>query len=110
MLAGWNATKLWAKEKNSKPTRLVTGIVSDASDNPIVGAAVTLTNLRTGRKRSAYTTGEGRYQFSDLEPLDDYEVQAAHKGLSSQVRRVSTIDPRNRITLNLQIPPPKEEE
>jgi hypothetical protein len=35
-------------------------------------------------------------------------VQANYKGLTSEVRRASIIDPRNRIVLNLRIPPPKE--
>jgi hypothetical protein len=107
VLAG-AASDLSAKEK--KPERLVTGLVSDESDSPIAGATVTLTDLTTGKKTASYTTAEGRYQFSGLEFTRDYEVQATSKGVASQVRRVSTVDPRNRITLNLQIPPPKEDE
>jgi hypothetical protein len=49
------------------------------------------------------------YQFSDLQTTRDYEVQAAHQGLASQLRKVSQFDPRNRIVLDLRIPPPKEE-
>lgn len=99
---------LIAKEK--KPERLVTGLVSDEAENPIAGASVTLTDLTTGKKTASYTSAEGKYQFSGLEFTRDYEVQATSKGVASQVRRVSTIDPRNRITLNLQIPPPRENE
>ena len=104
----WTAADLTAKEK--KVERLVTGLVSDQADNPIAGATVTLTDLTTGKKSASYTTPEGKYQFSRLELTRDYEVQATSKGVASQVRRVSTIDPRNKITLNLQIPPPKETE
>ena len=96
--------------KDNKPTRLVTGIVSDEADNPIAGATVMLTDLQTGKKSASYTSDEGRYQFSGLEFTRDYEVQATHKGLSSKVRRVSTIDPRRSITFNLRVPPPKDEE
>jgi len=95
--------------KERKPSRVVTGVVSDEVENPLVGAAVVLTDLQTGKKSATYTTGEGTYQFTDLQATRDYEVQAAHQGLSSQVRRVSSFDPRNRIVLNLRIPPPKEE-
>ena len=105
---GMSAPSLAAKD--NKPTRLVTGIVSDEADNPIAGATVTLTDLQTGKKSASYTSGEGRYQFSGLEFTRDYEVQATHKGLSSKVRRVSTIDPRRNITFNLRVPPPKDEE
>jgi hypothetical protein len=95
--------------KEGKRSRVVTGLVADEAENPIVGAAVLLTDLETGKKTATYTTGEGTYQFTDLQPTRDYEVQATHQGLSSQVRRVSSFDPRNRIVLNLRIPPPKEE-
>jgi hypothetical protein len=105
---GMSAPSLAAKD--NKPTRLVTGIVSDEADNPIAGATVMLTDLQTGKKSASYTSGEGKYQFSGLEFTRDYEVQATHKGLSSKVRRVSTIDPRTSITFNLRIPPPKDEE
>ena len=96
--------------KDNKRTRLVTGIVSDAADNPIAGATVTLTDLQTGKKSASYTSDEGKYQFSALEFTRDYEVQATYKGLTSKVRRVSMIDPRSNITFNLRVPPPKDEE
>jgi hypothetical protein len=99
---------LAAKEK--EPRRVLSGIVSDGAENAIVGAAVTLTDLQTGKKTATYTSSEGAYQFSDLQFTRDYEVQAAYKGVSSQVRRVSTIDPRTKIVFNLRIPPPEEEE
>jgi hypothetical protein len=95
--------------KERKPSRVVTGLVSDEAENPITGAAVVLTDLETGKKSATYATREGTYQFTDLQPTHDYEVQATHQGVSSQVRRVSSIDPRNRIVLHLRIPPPKEE-
>jgi hypothetical protein len=99
-----------AGAKETKPTRVVSGIVSDASENPISGAVVTLTDLQNGKKMAIFTGQTGTYQFSDLEITRDYEVQATYKGVSSRVRRISTIDPRNRIVLNLRIPPPKDEE
>jgi len=88
----------------------VSGVVSDAAENPIPGAVVTLTDLQDGKKTATYTGQSGSYQFSELQVTRDYEVQATFKGVSSRVRRISTIDPRNRIVLNLRIPPPKEEE
>jgi hypothetical protein len=97
------------KDKPLRPTRTVTGLVSDESDNPISGATVTLTDLNSGKKLSSYTGDDGRYLFSSLEWTREYEVQAIYKGIPSRVRKVTTIDPRNKITLNLQIPPPKEE-
>jgi hypothetical protein len=107
LLVAFSMPCLLAKE--NKPTRVVTGVVSDEAENPIVGAAVVLTDLQTGKKNATYTREGGAYQFSDLQPTRDYEVQATHQGLASRVRKVSQFDPRNRIVLNLRIPPPKEE-
>lgn len=103
------APPLAAKKKKEVP-RLVAGAVLDESDNPIVGASVVLTDLQTGKKGAIYTQEDGLYEFSDIQETRDYEVQATFKGLSSQVRKVSMFDNRKRIVLNLQIPPPKEEE
>ena len=99
---------LIAKEK--KVVRVVSGVVSDASENPISGAVVTLTDLRDSKKTATYTGQSGTYQFSDLQLTRDYEVQASYKGVSSRLRKISSIDPRNRIVMNLRIPPLKEEE
>jgi hypothetical protein len=96
--------------KEERPTRVLSGVVSDAVDNPLPGAVVTLTDLQDGKKTATYTGQSGSYQFSQLQITRDYEVQATFKGVSSRVRRISAIDPRNRIVLNLRIPPPKEDE
>ena len=110
-LAGILAVQLSARAaKEERPTRVVSGVVSDASENPISGAVVTLTDLQEGKKTATYTGQTGTYRFSGLEITRDYEVQASYKGVSSRARRVSMIDPRNRIVLNLRIPPAKDEE
>ena len=101
---------LTAKDKPLRPSRTVTGLVSDEADNPISGATVTLKDLETGKQLASYTGDDGKYLFSSLETTREYEVQATFKGVASRVRKVTTIDPRNKITLNLQIPPPKEGE
>lgn len=101
------AVGVGAKEK--KPVRLVRGVVSDKAENPIAGAVVTLTDLRTGKATALYTGKDGVYQFSGLEMTRDYEVQATFNEESSRARRVSTIDPRNIVTLNLRIPPLEDE-
>jgi hypothetical protein len=108
LLCAFSMPCLLAKEQK-KPSRVVTGVVSDETENPIVGATVVLTDLQTGKKHAIYTGEGGVYQFSDLQTTRDYEVQAAHQGLASQLRKVSQFDPRNRIVLDLRIPPPKEE-
>jgi hypothetical protein len=94
--------------KEKKPSRVVRGAVLDAKDNPISGAVVILTDLSTGKQSATFTGDDGRYQYSDLNPMRDYEVQAKYKDMSSEVRKVSYIDPRNRIVIDLRIPPPKD--
>ena len=81
-----------------------------SSNNPISGATVMLTDLTDGKQLASYTGEDGTYSFSSLDMTNDYEVQATYKGVSSRVRKVSMIDTRTRITLNLQIPPPAETE
>jgi hypothetical protein len=93
---------LTAKEKHV--TKTITGAVLDESDNGIAGAVVGLTDLQTGKKVAAYTGEGGHYRFSDLSPTHDYEVQATYKGSSSDVRKVSSVDTRMRIVINLTIP------
>jgi carboxypeptidase family protein len=98
-------TPLFAKEK--KPTtKTLTGLVMDRSDNGIDGATVTLKDLQTGVTTAVYTQAGGHYQFYDLKPSHDYEVQAANKGEKSEVHQVSSVDPRLRIVINFTIPPP----
>lgn len=93
-----------------KPTRVVTGKVLDRDDNPIESAAVIITDTSTGKKNATYTQKDGQYLFTGLEPTRTYEVQANYDGESSQIRRVTPVDPRDRIVLHLNIPPPAEEE
>jgi hypothetical protein len=104
MLGGLPAA---AKEK--KPQKELSGTVIDRDDNPIDGAAVTLTDLTTGKKIATYTDREGRYLFAELEVTRDYEVQATYQGVNSRSRKLSQVDPRNRIVFHLRIPPEEEE-
>lgn len=98
-----------APKKKAKVPRVVTGIVVDGSENPIVGAVVEMTDVTTGKKTAMYTQEGGHYQFSDLNQNHDYEIQATYKGVSSKVRTASSFDTRKTIRLDLQIPPPKDE-
>ena len=96
-----------AKQKK-KISRTVTGVVLDEANNPIVGASVELTDTRTAKKVAIYSEEDGRYLFADLNSAHDYELQALNKNISSDVRRVSSLDDRDRIVVILRIPPPKE--
>jgi hypothetical protein len=95
--------------KKKKPvSRTVTGVVLDGSENPIVGASVELTDTVSGKKVGIYSQEDGKYLFADLNPNHDYELLARQNNLNSDVRKVSSLDDRDRIVINLRIPPPKE--
>lgn len=97
-----------AKKRQPAP-RSVSGIVVDGADNPIPGAVVEMTDVRTGKKTAMFTQEGGQYSFTGLDSNHDYKLQATFKGVSSEVRTASSFDTRNRIVLNFQIPPPKDE-
>lgn len=99
-----------AGKKKEKPPRTVMGIVVDESENPIVGAVVEMTDVKTGKKTAIYTQDGGHYQFAGIDQDHDYKIQASYKGVTSQIRTASSFDSRNTIRLNLQIPPPKEDQ
>ena len=95
---------LLAKQK--KPvTKTIAGVVLDGADNPIVGAAIELNDIQGNKKVARYSQEDGKYQFTDLDPKHDYEVQVSFKGLSSEVRKVSTIDDRRIVVLNFTLTP-----
>ena len=94
-----------AKQKQP-PTKTIQGKVLDASSSPIVGAAVQLTDVTTGKTLAMYSEAGGRYVFTELKPTDDYEVQATFKGQQSQTRKASSLDNDNLIVLDLTIPAP----
>ena len=93
-----------AKEK--KVTKTIAGVVLDADDNPIVGASVELNDVQASKKFAKYSQEGGKYQFADLDPKHDYEVQASFKGMSSELRRVSTLDDRHLVVVNFTLTPP----
>jgi len=96
-----------AKQKK-KISKTISGVVMDASGNPIAGAAVELTDKLTGKKVAIFAQEGGSFRFADLDPKHDYELQALSKNLSSDVRKVSSLDDRDNIVVNLTIQPPKQ--
>ncbi|MGA2608044.1 MAG: carboxypeptidase-like regulatory domain-containing protein [Terriglobia bacterium] len=101
-----HAPGLAAKKQKAPTTKTVSGAVTDKAENGINGATVTLKDLQTGKSVAIYTEANGQYQFSDLDPHHDYEIQASFKGVSSETRQVSSIDTRMKLVINLTIPPP----
>jgi hypothetical protein len=63
----------------------IVGTVTDSSGSSIPGAAVSLTNNRTGDHRTATTNSDGAYQFLNLPP-DHYRVEVGKEGFK-QLKR-----------------------
>jgi hypothetical protein len=66
------------------------GTIADESGSVIPGAAVTVSNMETGLRRSATTDGRGRYIFSNLPPAT-YHVEASVTGFKTSVRQGVTL-------------------
>jgi hypothetical protein len=90
-------------DKKSLTERPVTGVVTDADGNPIVGAVVQLKNTRTQKVLTLLTREKGEYQFSGLNKDIDYQLTAISKDHSSETHTLSMYDPRAKPVVNLQV-------
>jgi ubiquinone/menaquinone biosynthesis C-methylase UbiE len=97
-----HAPGLAAKQK-PPITQTVTGSVMDKAEKGISGAAVTLKDLQTGKTVAIYTGANGQYQFTGLDPNDDYQIQASFEGVSSETRQVGSLDTRRKLVIDLTI-------
>ncbi|HUK54532.1 MAG TPA: carboxypeptidase-like regulatory domain-containing protein [Candidatus Binatia bacterium] len=93
----------FAASAQSPALKTVHGAVLTKSEDPIAEAVVFLKNLQNGSVRSYISDDAGGYRFSGLDPNADYEIHAEFKGDSSAVRRLSNLDNRKDIYLNLII-------
>jgi len=99
---------LGAKEK--KPlTKKIQGQVLTRASQPIAGAAVELTDLTTGKKLGIYANAQGHYEFTDLNPHDDYQVKATYQNQESEIRHASSLDDTYVLVFNLTIPAPADQ-
>jgi len=93
-----------AQDKKKEPLlKTVHGLVQDKAENPISGAIVYLKNLQSKTVKTSFSTEDGHYRFSGLDPNTDYELHAEFKGDSSSTRRLSALDDRKDIYLTLTI-------
>ena len=92
------------KEKAEEATkRSLEGLVTDASDNVVVGAIVKLKDQKTLSVRSFITKEDGKYHFYGLSINNDYEVQADFNGMSSKTRTLTVYDSRKKPNLDLKV-------
>lgn len=89
--------------KKEDKTRLLTGKVLDANDNPLPNSVVYLTNTHTRSVKTYIVGDDGTYRFPALQPTIDYEVYAQLDNHKSGTKMVSQFDNRTQVYLTLRI-------
>jgi carboxypeptidase family protein len=89
-------------KKDKAQGRLLLGKVLDTQDNPVVGAIVYVTNMRTHAVKTYIVGQEGTYRFPGLSTVD-YEVYAQYNGHKSDTKSVSQFDDRSEVYVDLRI-------
>jgi len=92
-------------EGQGETTSALAGQVSDETGGAVAQAQVTISNARTGLKRTAQTDGAGRFEFPQLAP-GVYSVQVAAPGFQTQQNSAVAAPLGRTQTMNfvLQIP------
>src|SRR3954468_11506859 len=86
-----------------KPTFDIEGVVTDAQQGVLPGAAVTLQNVATGLSRETATDADGRYVFTSLPPAGQYVLQTALSGFATERRENLTFNAGQRVVLNVTL-------
>ncbi len=81
-------------KKDDERFRAVHGIVKDERENPVKGALVNLTNLKTNKTLTFITKADGKYYFDDLSRSEDYELNAIFHDKKTAVKKLSHFDPQ----------------
>src|ERR1700746_1274695 len=95
--------QLFGRDSKQDKTRLLTGKVLAAGENPLPTAVVYLTNTHT-RSVKPYIVGpDGAYRFPALQPSIDYEVYAQYNNRKSGTKSVSQFDDRSQVYISLKV-------
>jgi hypothetical protein len=97
-----STTGVAADKKDKQQGRLLSGKVLDQQDNPVVGAIVYLSNMRTHAVKTYIVSQDGSYRFPGLTNVD-YEVYAQFNSRKSDTRSVSQFDDRPQVYIDLKI-------
>jgi hypothetical protein len=89
-------------KKDKQQGRLLSGKVLDPQDNPVAGAIVYLSNMRTHAVKTYIVGQDGSYRFPGLSTVD-YEVYAQFNNHKSDTRSVSQFDDRSQVYIDLKI-------
>jgi len=91
------------EQREEAAQRAVSGIVTDASDNPAVGAVVQLKDMRSLQVRSFIAQDGGAYHFSSLKSDVDYQLTARFNDMTSATKTLSQFDSRKQAILNFKV-------
>jgi hypothetical protein len=100
-----NHRPLIGKKEKAPTSRSVIGKVVNDASQPVDGALVTLTDLKTNEKTTFITKKDGSYRFDDLSFTEDYQIQARYKDLASDQRKLSQYDRNATVVRILQLGP-----
>lgn len=89
--------------QKGKPTKSVTGLVTDEAEKGLSGAVVQLKNTRSLQVKSFIADARGSYYFHGLDPSVDYEIKARYGETTSRTRTVSSFDSRDEVIYNFTI-------
>jgi hypothetical protein len=102
--SAWAApAQIFGGDSKKDKTRLLTGKVLDAGDNPLPNAVVYLTNTRTRAVKTYIVGPDGSYRFPALQPTLDYEVYAQFDNHKSGTKSLSQFDDRSQVYITLKI-------
>jgi hypothetical protein len=95
--------QLFGRDTKQDKSRLLTGKVLDAGDNPLPNAVVYLTNTHTRSVKTYIVGPDGEYRFPALQPSIDYEVYAQYNNRKSGTKTVSEFDDRTQVYISLKV-------
>jgi hypothetical protein len=97
-----------AAQKRETQLRTVSGQVLSKSEDPVASGVVYLKNLKSQTVKTYISDDNGQYRFSGLDPNSDYEIHAEKEGTASAKRRISSLDSRKEIVINLKLDKSRE--
>jgi hypothetical protein len=83
--------------------RVVQGKVVDASSAEVNGATVFLKNLKSKSIRSYTSSSDGRFRFTQVNMVEDYDLWAEKDGKKSATKSVSSWDSRTDFECELKL-------
>ncbi len=87
----------------AQTTGTIYGTISDPSHESIVGAAVSVTNLKTNQVRTTKTDAQGGYSFTLL-PVGKYRISVEAQGFKSYRKEVDLeVESNLRVDLKLEV-------